>query len=309
MAAVLPTGGQLDLLVDARNALGEGVVWCERNQLVFWTDIHSARLHAYAPADGARSEWTMPERLCCFALTSDENVLLLGLESKLVFFNLRTLAMVHILDIEPDLATTRLNDGRVDRQGRFVFGTLNEDAGRAPIGSYYRLNLDLTLEKLPLPNIAISNSTCFTVDGSAMYFCDSMQGVIHRWDGYASGDAGADQFKVFVDLSGTSASPDGSIIDADGYLWSAQWGAARVVRYAPDGSAERMLHLPVSQPSCPCLGGPEGHDLFVTTAQENLSAAQLDEEPLAGGLFHAHLGDVRGLPEVRFGAALPAAVL
>jgi L-arabinonolactonase len=310
--ATLPAGSmaaQLDLCVDAAHELGEGVTWCERKQLVYWTDIHASRLHAFAPAGGARSEWVMPERLCCLALTLDEDVLLLGLESKLVFFNLRTQAMVDICDIELDLPTTRLNDGRLDRQGRFVFGTLNEEPARAPIGRYYRLNADLTVEELPLPQVAISNSTCFSADGQSMYFCDTMQGVIHRWDGYASGDASADQFKVFVDLSADSAGPDGAIIDADGYLWSAQWGGARVVRYAPDGSVERILHLPVSQPSCPCLGGPQGHDLFVTTAYEHMTPEQRAEEPLAGGLFHTHIEDVRALPEVRFGATLPAAVL
>ncbi|HEV7814214.1 MAG TPA: SMP-30/gluconolactonase/LRE family protein [Janthinobacterium sp.] len=297
---------ELDLLHDGQNSLGEGVLWCERSQQVYWTDIHAARLHACHPGSGAHGEWTMPERLCCFALTADENVLLLGLESGLAFFNLQTRVLLPICDVEADLPTTRINDGRCDRQGRFVFGTLDEAPRRQAIGSFYRLNHDLTLERLPLPKVAISNSICFSPDGGAMYFCDSVVKTIYRWDAYASGDASA--ISVFTDLAGGQASPDGSTVDADGHLWNAQWGAARVVRYTPAGQAECMLHLPVSQPSCICLGGADLNDLFVTTAQESLSPDMLAGEPLAGGLFHTRLDGVRGLPEVRFGAAPPAAV-
>jgi L-arabinonolactonase len=299
----------LDLLHDGRNELGEGVLWCERSGRVFWTDIHGKRLHAHDPVSGKHADWAMPERLCCFALTADANVLLAGFESRLAWFDLVSGAATTICAVEADKPTTRLNDGRCDRQGRFVFGTLDEASPRQAIASFYRLNHDLTLERLPLPNIAISNSICFSPDGGAMYFCDSMEGVIYRWDGYGSdagnsGDTAA--ISVFADLRGSGASPDGAIVDADGYLWNAQWGAARVARYAPDGGLDRLLHLPVTQPSCVCLGGADFNDLFVTTAQELLTPEALAEQPLAGGLFHMHTSDARGLPEIRFGGTVPA---
>lgn len=294
---------QLALLVDARNTLGEGVLWCERSGRVYWTDIGAQQLHGRDAGTGALQEWKMPERLSCFALTQDENILLLGLASRLAFFNLRTGAVSDICAVEAELPMTRVNDGRCDRQGRFVFGTMDERADKEAIGSFYRLNGDLTLERLPLPGIAIANSICFSSDGSAMYFCDSAGRIIYRWDGYARGDAA--KISVFADIDAdadaSSAAPDGASIDADGFLWSAQWGGARIVRYAPDGSVERTLFLPVSQPSCVCLGGARLDELFVTTARESLSASMLAREPLAGGLFHVRLADVRGMPEARFG--------
>lgn len=296
---------QLELLHDGQNYLGEGVLWNERLARVFWTNIEAARLHSLDPLTGVRSDWVMPERLSCFALTADDDVLLVGLASGLAFFNLKTLAITPICQVE-DGVSTRLNDGRCDRQGRFVFGTLDESKPKTAIGSFYRLNLDLTLERLPLPHIAISNSVCFSLDGGAMYFCDSMQGVIYRWNGYARGDAA--DISVFADVAADTegrAAPDGATIDADGYLWSAQWGGSRVVRYAPDGTVERILHLPVSQPSCVSLGGAGLNTLYVTTAQESLTPDMLAAEPLAGGLFHTELAQVRGLPEVRF-AGRPA---
>jgi L-arabinonolactonase len=299
---------QLDLLHDGQNELGEGVLWCERSGRVFWTDIHGKRLHAHDPLKGDHVDWTLPERLCCFAFTADQNVLLAGFESRLAWLDLTTGKVTTICTVEADLPTTRLNDGRCDRQGRFVFGTLDEASPRRAIASFYRLNHDLRLERLPLPNIAISNSICFSPDGGAMYFCDSMEGVIYRWDGYASAadSSAAADIGVFADLRGSGGSPDGAIVDADGYLWNAQWGASRVARYAPDGSLERVLHLPVTQPSCLCLGGANLNDLFVTTAQELLTPEALAAQPLAGGLFHLHVSDGRGLPEVRFGGAVPA---
>ena len=226
------------------------------------------------------------------------DVLLLGLASRLAWYDLRSGAVTTLHVVEDELPMTRLNDGRCDRQGRFVFGTLDERACRESIGSFYRLNLDLTLERLPLPNVAISNSICFSVDGAAMYFCDSIKGVIWRWDDYLGGDAS--QVKVFAQLAGDPGAPDGATIDADGYLWSAQWGASRVLRFAPDGSVDRQVTLPVSQPSCVSVGGPDYHDVFITTAQENLTSQQLAAEPQAGGLFHARVDGVRGLAEVRF---------
>lgn len=162
-------GTQAQLLVDAQDFLGEGVRWCERSGRVFWTNIEGCRLHALHLATGERQSWDMPERLACFALTDSADVLLLGLASRLAWFDARSGAVTPLHTVEGDLPMTRLNDGRCDRQGRFVFGTLDERPCRDAIASFYRLNLDLTLERLPLPQIAISNSICFSVDGTAMY--------------------------------------------------------------------------------------------------------------------------------------------
>ena len=293
-------GTQAQLLVDAQNFLGEGVRWCERSGRVFWTNIEGCQLHALELATGARQTWDMPERLACFAQTDSDDILLLGLASRLAWFDARSGAVTPLHTVEGDLPMTRLNDGRCDRQGRFVFGTLDERPCRDAIASFYRLNLDLSLERLPLPAIAISNSICFSVDGTAMYFCDSMKKAIYRWDDYLGGDAS--RVRVFAVLDDGPGAADGATIDADDHLWSAQWGAGKVLRFAPDGSVERSVSLPVSQPSCVSLGGGAFDELFITTAQESLAPAQLAAEPLAGGLFHARQPGVRGLPEVRFGA-------
>ncbi|MFS2114184.1 SMP-30/gluconolactonase/LRE family protein [Herbaspirillum frisingense] len=287
------------LLVDGHHELGEGVLWCERSQTVFWTDIHASRLWNHDPQSGATRSWPMPERLCCFAFTADPERLLIGLASRLAFFNLGTGAITPICRIEDDLPTTRLNDGRCDRQGRFVFGTLNEDVGRAPIASFYRLNADLSLERLPLPGIAISNSICFSPDGTRMYHCDSMEGKIMVCDYDPASGAIAHQ-RVFADLAQQPGGPDGSTVDADGHVWNAQWGGARVVRFTPDGRIDRIVDMPTAQPSCVAFGGAALDTLFVTSAHEGMSARQREQDALAGALFAVPETGVRGLPEVRF---------
>ena len=289
----------LEMVVDARNTLGECVIWCERTGRVLWTDIEGACLFSYAPETGATISWSMPERLSCFALTSDTGRLLLGLASQLAFFEFATGAISPVCPVEEGLPDTRINDGRCDRQGRFVFGTFNQARPKPAIGSFYRLNADLTLERLPLQHVAIANSICFSPDGATMYYCDSLEKKIRSCDyDPASGSIGAQ--RVFADMAAFDGEPDGSTVDADGYLWNAVWGAGKVVRFAPDGSVERDLATPATQPSCVSIGGPDMNALYVTSARVDLDQARLLAQPAEGALFSAALQGVRGLEEPRF---------
>jgi L-arabinonolactonase len=292
------------LLIDARNQLGECVLWCERAQCVWWTDIMGCTLWRHSPATGITLSWLMPERLASFALTSTDDVLLLGLASRLAYFDCSSGSFTAICTVEPELPSTRVNDGRCDRQGRFVFGTCNEALGQAPIGSFYRLNADLSLERLALGPVSISNSICFSPDGHTMYYCDSLTKTIRCCTYGPSGGAVSDD-KLFADLQREPGVPDGSLVDADGYLWNAQWGGARVVRYAPDGNVDRVLPLPVSQPSCVAFGGAGLNELYISSARVSMSADALAQEPQAGGLFHYSLPGAAGLPESRFSGIPP----
>lgn len=290
---------EVSLAVGAGNQLGEGVLWCERTQRVWWTDIQRSTLWCYLPASGKTSTFSMPERLGSFALTTDDDVLLLGLAKRLAAYRISSGAITTICEVEPGVGTTRINDGRCDRQGNFVFGTLNEDPRRARTGSFYRLCTDGRLETLPLGGVAIPNSICFSPDGTRMYYGDTHLGVIWCCD-YGARLEDIRNERVFVDLAGQPGSPDGSTVDAEGYVWNAQWGGGRVVRYAPDGRADRVLAVPASQPTCVCFGGSDLSRLFITTARDELAPEVLEREPLAGSLFQAEMHDVRGLAESRF---------
>lgn len=286
----------MELIVDAQNVLGECAIWCDRTQRLWWTDILGRRLWRYTPASGASEQWDMPERLASFALTGNEDRLLLGLESRLAWFSVADAQVLTIVEVAATGNGIRLNDGRCDRQGRFVFGTMNEAVGRAPIGRFYRLGHDLQLEPLPLQPVAIANSICFSPDGGTMYFCDSLGGAICCCD---YGEQLGSQ-REFARLPPGGGEPDGSLVDADGFVWNAEWGAGRIVRYRPDGSVERAIGVPVSQPTCPAFGGPGLNELFVTTALVDL----LVPERYAGGVFSLPVTDAVGLPESRFGNGL-----
>jgi L-arabinonolactonase len=295
------TQGAMELVVDGRHVLGEGIVWDDRTHRLFWTDIERSELWSLLPGDGTTRHWPLPERLCCMALTASESRLLLGLASGLAFFDLETGALERICDVEADIPSTRLNDGRVDRQGRFVFGMFNQaEDPKHPVGGFYRLNADLTLERLPLGGVAIANSICFSPDGGTMYYADSATGEIRCCDYGAAGDPAAiANVRVFAHADAAPGGPDGSTIDAEGHLWSTRWGAGQVVRFAPDGSIDRVVALPAPQPSCPAFGGPQLDRLYVTSAAVGMSEADLAAAPASGGLF-VHAPDVRGLPEERF---------
>jgi L-arabinonolactonase len=284
----------LELMVEAENQLGECVLWCERSGRVLWTDILGSTLYAIDPASGKRQQWAMPEPLASFALTSDDNRLLLGLASQLAFFDMASGAVTSVCKVEEG-TTTRLNDGRCDRQGRFVFGMFNQVEPRERIGSYYRLGHDLALARLPLPSCAIANSICFSPDGATMYYCNSPDRAIRCCD-YDPQTGAISNDRVFATVPGESGEPDGSCIDADGYLWNAQWGASHIVRYAPDGTVERIVECAALQPSCVAVGGPGMDELLVTSARVGMAEPAVHD----GGLFRSKLDGIRGLPESRF---------
>ncbi|MBD8897522.1 SMP-30/gluconolactonase/LRE family protein [Rhodanobacter sp. DHG33] len=292
----------MQAVLEARNTLGEGITWCDRAQALYWTDIHASTLWRYTPSGGEAKQWRLPERLASFVLCEADGWLLLALASRLAFFRLADGALHTLHEVEPQLPT-RCNDGACDRQGRFVFGTLHEPAdggAKQPIGGFWRLRADLTLEKLPLEGVAISNSLAFSPDGRTLYYCDSLARTIRCCDyGDTLGDT-----RLFADLRDTAGEPDGSCVDADGGLWNAQWGLGRVVRYRADGSLDRILPLPARQPTRPAFGGSALDTLYVTSARDGLGADTLAGEPLAGALFAAQI-DVRGLPEPRFAGTPP----
>jgi L-arabinonolactonase len=288
----------MQIAVETANILGECVLWCERTGRVLWTDIVGATLWAHVPATGATHSWPMPEPVCSFALTLDDDRLLLGLASGLAWYRFSSGEVTRIVDVEADLPSTRLNDGRCDRQGRFVFGTFNKESNPClPVGSYYRLNRDLSLERLPLQHTAIANSICFSLDGATMYYCDSLARVIRCCD-YGDEKEFAND-RVFADLRGQPGEPDGSTIDADGHLWNAYWARGCIVRYRPDGTVERTIDLPAPQPTCVTFGGADLNVLYATSARQWLSDAQLAAAPASGALFQQAL-DLRGVAEARF---------
>ncbi len=221
------------LLVDTKCTLGEGATWCARTGRFYWTDIEGARLWRYDPRDGRSTFWRMPERLATFALCADPHYLLLGLASHLAFFDLATGETQRIVDVEPGL-NTRVNDGRCDRQGRFVFGTKDEGS---PLTRSRRV---LSSEPRSVAGaLAVAGAARFRTASRSVRTARRCTTAIRRPAKFARATtartAASPTTACSRRLTDATGEPDGSTVDRDGGLWNAQWGGARVVRYGPDG--------------------------------------------------------------------------
>lgn len=286
--------------VPCANVLGEGVQWNHRDQSVWWTDIKSSKLYRYHLASKALKAWDMPEFLGCFAFVEDDERMLLALASGFAWFAPNTGAIEWIAKTEAHWVGNRLNDGRVDRQGRFWVGSIMEEQN-APDQSASLFCLDHAQQvSTHLTGLRISNSLCWSQDSSRLYHADSPthQIKVYKFEP-ATGSLG--EGRVFV-RAGDKVEPDGACIDAEDHLWSAEWGGQRVVRYNPDGEEVAVLPMPVSQPTCMALGGDDMNLLFVTSARLGLSNQALTEQPRAGNLF-IYRTAFRGLNECWYKAS------
>ncbi|MCF7750089.1 SMP-30/gluconolactonase/LRE family protein [Bacillus subtilis subsp. subtilis] len=289
------------LLVDSRCTHGEGALWSSRRQCLFWVDISQRRLWQYVPATGVQRHWTLPDRPGCLA-EGEDGQLLLALAGSLQRANIDApdglLQLQWLAHVQPELPGTRSNDGRTDRAGNLVFGTLNEDPAREPLGRFYQYSARHGLRDLGLPGVVIPNAICFSADGGTLYYCDSVRPELWCCD-YDADAARCSRPRRFARLEDPAWEPDGAVIDAEGGLWNAQWRAARVVRYAPDGRIDRILPMPVRNPTCVALGGPDLTCLMVTSSRLDHSADALAAAPHAGSVFALEVG-IAGLPEVPF---------
>ena len=293
----------LDLRLAQNATLGEGLLW--QGGRWWWTDIEAATLFAWRPGTEAPQSCRLPDRLGSFAHCRSGRVLL-GLAKRLAVATLgddlalnqlQTLAAVDAA--EP---RTRINDGRTDRRGNFVFGTLNEAKERRPkstIASFYQYSLPHGLRRLALPAVAIANSICFSLDGRTMYFCDTLSQRIQQCD-YDAETAQVDHVREFTQMDRDDAWPDGSVIDAEGCLWNAQWGAGRVARYDPEGRLMGVMTAPAPHTSCPAIGGEGGDELMLTTARTGLGREALAAQPLSGSLFGLRLPAALGVADALF---------
>lgn len=281
-------------IIRCQNILGEGVQWNHRDQSVWWTDILGSKLYRYQPVTQDLQVWNTPDRVSCFAFVEDHSRLLLALASGFAWFDLLTGHYDWIAQPESGLPGNRLNDGRVDRQGRFWVGSLVEEPqSEHQQAALYCLDHGQRV-KQHLSGLKISNSLCWSPDSSKLYHADSPSHSIRVYD-FDPESGSLTNPGIFATLP-DGMEPDGACVDAQGYLWSAQWGGSRVVRYAPDGRVDRLLELPVSQPTCVALGGKDMNWLLITSARKGLSKQALAAQPEAGSLFIYHT-DVQGLPE------------
>ena len=249
--------------------LGEGPLWHPLQKRLYWFDIVNKRLLS---RDGDTPlEWRFDEHHSAAGWV-DQDRLLLASETGLWVFDTTTGNRELICPLEEYNPVTRSNDGRADPFGGFWIGTMGKSAEDAA-GAIYRLYKG-ELRKL-VPDVTIPNSICFAPDGACAFYTDTTVGKIIRQpldsEGWPTGEA-----SVFLDLGKEGINPDGSVVDADGAIWNAQWGLGRVARYTPDGALSAVVSVPATHTTCPSFGGPDFKTLFVTSAREGIEGPSAD---------------------------------
>ncbi|WP_192035167.1 SMP-30/gluconolactonase/LRE family protein [Halomonas sp. YLGW01] len=296
-----PCLGRAEVRVASACELGEGPGWDGARGDVRWLNILAAELHR-ARADGSEHRVTQLKRRTSYAALTRDGDYLLVAEGQLSRFDPQSGESTAFLPFEADNPVTRSNDARVDTHGSLWLSTMGLGAEKGA-GSLYRLHRgELTCLRRGL---TIPNALCFSPDGRHAYFTDTAIGWVMRWtldaQGFPErGDDGAfREPEPWADLRHSGGGPDGAVMDAEGCMWIALWGAGRVARLNPQGKEIAHVALAARQPSCPLFGGPGLSTLYITTAREGMTAPMEHD----GALFAIDLADA--LPGCH-GAAEPA---
>lgn len=278
---------------------GEGAVWSATEAVLYWTDINRFLVHRYDEATRAVRTWLFEEPVVAISLTREDGRLLIALGSKLIWWWPQTDRREDHGFVLPGAPRVRLNDGRADPAGNFWVGSMknnvlpNGELGEVgpDEGVLYRVAPDGAVTEWRR-GLGISNTLCWSPDQRTFYFADTLKNEIYafEYDWEAGAISGERHFFTGFDRG----SPDGSVIDSEGFLWNCRYGGGCIARIAPDGSLAEVIEMPVTNITTCTFGGTDLKTLYVTTAGA-------PGERLAGSL-HAMRVEVSGLPENRYGA-------
>lgn len=290
--------------VDSQDVLGEGAMWCDAEQAVYWLNIPMpSKLHRYHPQTGLHQSWTMPEMISALAKRPDGSLLVAshhGLNS----FDPRDGRLVRLAAPEADRPDNRSNDGAPDARGRFWFGTMMNNLGpsgedlpiTAATGALWCIRPDMSFHRA-IDGITITNGVAWSPDQKTLYVADSAPQVIYAYD-FDLVTAALSNRRVFSDDKSLGY-PDGAAVDSEGGLWSARWEGQCVARFQPGGSLDFIVPVPAPRVTSIAFGGPGLRTAYVTTARHGATPEELRRFPLQGGLFTFE-SPVPGLPRPQF---------
>ncbi len=291
---------RIEIVADVKTTLGEGPVWDEAQQRLYWIDSFDGRVLRCTEDGRELRAWDVGQKIGSMALRQSGEAAIVALQHGLHSLDLATGELELIVDPEPDLPNNRLNDGKVDRQGRFVFGSMDTQEAQAS-AKLYRLDPDLSLHTLD-DGIIVSNGPCWSPDGQTLYFADTWSGEIWAY-AYDPATGAATRRRTFaaVDTSSGGAA-DGCTVDAEGCLWQALVYAGKILRYTPDGQVDRVIDMPVKKVTSLTFGGPGLDILYVTSMAKPPLPRFPSDGQQRGALFSISGLGVKGIAERRFGA-------
>ena len=285
---------EITLCIKRENVLGEGPLWSAAEGLLYWVDIRQRLLEWLCPRTGETGAWQLECHASALA-PRERGGFLMATERGFAVFDPKRGTTEYVYHPEPERSWNRSNDGHADCKGRFWLGTMDASEQQRS-GAVYRLDPDWRCTR-ELDGLGIPNSLVSTPDCARLYVADSREQILFVCE--LNGDGAITGRNVFASTEGEAATPDGSALDEEGYLWNAQWGGWRIVRYAPDGTIDRVVTLPVEQPTSCAFGSEDLSTLFITTARAGLSDDALDRQPLAGSVLSFRPG-VKGTPSPVF---------
>ncbi|MFL6744787.1 MAG: SMP-30/gluconolactonase/LRE family protein [Sphingomicrobium sp.] len=273
--------------------LGESPLWVERDAALYWVDIKGRKIFRLAQ-DGELSQWPTPFRVGSIALRG-KGGFIAGTDQGIAEIDLDSGRLEIVLDPEDQLPGNRFNDGKVDRNGRFWAGTMDDEERQAS-GTLYRIDDGLRCTAVD-HGYKVTNGPAFSPAGDRLYENDSARRLTYVFDLDADGNAG--NRRVFLNFGEGDGYPDGMTADSEGCLWIAFWDGGCIRRFSPDGDLLQTIEMPVARPTSCAFGGPGLDRLYVTSASIGLDDEAIAMQPNAGGLFMLVPG-VRGLAELPF---------
>jgi sugar lactone lactonase YvrE len=286
-----------ELVLDSQAQLGEGPSWDAVTLTLYWIDIYAGEIHAYLPKTASDRAIPVGEPVGCLAPTR-AGELIIASQSGIALLDPATRRRTPLASPEAHLPGNRFNDGKCDPAGRFLAGTMDNAEVEAS-GSLYSLSPDESLKTL-LTGIRISNGLAWSPDYSTLYYIDTPTRVImaYAYD-FAMGDLS--QPREAIRIPEEMGWPDGMTSDSEGNLWIAMWGGAKITKWDPlKGRMLQVIPLPALNVTSCAFGGEGLTDLYVTSARKGMSAGQLAQYPLTGGLFRLRM-EVQGMPTFAFG--------
>ena len=282
-------------VLDVKASLGECAIWSVEDQALWWVDINAPALNRFDPKSARNVAYPMPASVGCYGFRASGGFVI-ALRDGIWLADANAKLERRIVDAPYDPAHHRFNDGRCDRQGRFLAGSMNENRD-ANTAALYRLDPDLSFREV-FNDMMISNGLAFSPDGRTMYHADTPTRIVNAYH-YDTASGVASDRRVFAQWSAEGDRPDGACVDSAGCYWSAFYRGGKVVRVSPEGRMLAELPIAAMCPTMCALGGPDLKTLFVTSARQQRTEEELSSLPQSGGIFAMRV-DVPSLPEPRF---------
>lgn len=289
----------IETVLDAHATIGESPTWVAEEEALYWIDVKAPALHRYLPANGATRAWALTSDVGGFALMEGGSALV-ALREGLHRLDLDT-GKLHQLAPSPfDPALFRFNEGACDTKGRFWVGVMFDPLEGSPPRQPARLH-SFTLDgglRIEPDTTELHNGMAWSADGSTFFLSHSYTREIFAFD-YDMDGGRISNRRVFAAIPNGLGIPDGAAMDSEGGYWCALHGGSKLRRFNSDGSVDRDIDLPVSQPTMCAFAGESLATLYITSASDNMSRAEKAEEPLAGALFRLWPGK-KGIPRQPF---------